>query len=50
MEPGMHALDIHFANFGKFRSAPIIFDDQGNIRWYLDVSFHGAMVGPFQKI
>ena len=50
MEPGMHALDIHFANFGKFRSAPIIFDDLGNIRWYLDLSFHGAMVGPFQKI
>ena len=50
MEPGMHALDIHFANFGKFRSAPIIFDDQGNIRWYLDLSFHGAMVGPFQKV
>jgi len=50
MEPGMHALDIHFANFGKFRSAPIIFDDQGNIRWYLDFSFHGAMLGPFQKI
>ena len=50
MEPGMHAMDIHFANFGKFRSAPIIFDDLGNIRWYLDLSFHGAMVGPFQKI
>ena len=50
MEPGMHALDIHFANFGKFRSAPIIFDDQGNIRWYLDLSFHGAMLSPFQKI
>jgi len=50
MESGMHALDIHFANFGKFRSAPIIFDDQGNIRWYLDFSFHGAMLGPFQKI
>lgn len=50
MEPGMHALDIHFANFGKFRSAPIIFDDEGNIRWYLDLSFHGAMVGPFQKV
>ena len=50
MEPGMHAMDIHFANFGKFRSAPIIFDDFGNIRWYLDLSFHGAMVGPFQKI
>ena len=50
MEPGMHALDIHFANFGKFRSAPIIFDDNGAIRWYLDLSFHKAMVGPFQKI
>ncbi|MEE2616599.1 MAG: aryl-sulfate sulfotransferase [Bacteroidota bacterium] len=50
MEPGMHALDIHFANFGKFRSAPIIFDDNGNIRWYLDLSFHKNMVGPFQKI
>ena len=50
MEPGMHALDIHFANFGKFRSAPIIFDDNGNIRWYLDLSFHKGMVGPFQKI
>ena len=50
MEPGMHALDIHFANFGKFRSAPIIFDDNGHIRWYLDLSFHKAMAGPFQKI
>ena len=50
MEPGMHALDIHFANFGKFRSVPIIFDDNGQIRWYLDLSFHKAMAGPFQKI
>ena len=50
MEPGMHALDIHFANFGKFRSAPIIFDDNGHIRWYLDLSFHKGMAGPFQKI
>ncbi len=50
MEPGMHALDIHFANFGKFRSVPIIFDDHGQIRWYLDLSFHKAMVSPFQRI
>ena len=46
----MHALDTHFANFGKFRSYPIIFDDNGDIRWYLDLSFHKAMIGPFQKI
>ena len=50
MEPGMHALDIHFANFGKYRSVPIMFDDRGEIRWYLDLSFHGKMVSPFQKI
>lgn len=50
MEDGLHALDIHFANFGKFRSAPMIFDDKGIIRWYLDLSFHGSMVGPFQKV
>jgi len=50
MEPGMHALDTHFANFGKFRSYPIIFDDNGDIRWYLDLSFNKAMIGPFQKI
>lgn len=48
MEPGMHALDIHFANFGKYRSAPIMFDDRGDIRWFLDLSFHGKMVAPFQ--
>lgn len=50
MEPGWHLLDSHFANFGKFRSAPIIFDDKGVIRWYLDLSFHGSMVGPIQKL
>lgn len=50
MEPGMHALDIHFANFGKFRSAPIMFDDRGDVRWFLDLSFHGKMVGPFQML
>ncbi len=50
MEDGLHALDIHFANFGKFRSAPIIFDDKGVVRWFLDLSFHGSMVSPFQKM
>lgn len=50
MEEGLHALDIHFANFGKIRSVPIIFDDKGVVRWYLDLSFHGAMVSPFQKM
>ncbi|MDH5475796.1 MAG: aryl-sulfate sulfotransferase [Cyclobacteriaceae bacterium] len=50
MEEGLHALDIHFANFGKILSSPILFDDKGVVRWYLDLSFHGAMVSPFQKM
>ena len=50
METGWHACDIHFANNGTFRSMPIIFDDQGVVRWYLDLSFHGKMVAPFQRL
>ena len=50
MEQGLHGCDIHFANYGKFRSIPLIFDDQGKVRWYLDLSFHGKMVSPFQRL
>jgi len=50
MESGMHACDIHFANKGTFSSGPIIFDDQGKVRWYLDLSFAGKMVSPFQRL
>ncbi len=50
MEPGIHACDIHFANNGKFNSGPLIFDDQGQVRWYLDLSFAGKMVSPFQRL
>ncbi len=50
MESGLHACDIHFANYGKFNSIPLIFDDQGEVRWYLDLSFIGKMVSPFQRL
>ena len=50
MEPGMHGCDIHFANYGKFRSIPMIFDDRGTIRWYLDLSSYGRMLAPFQRL
>ena len=50
MEDGLHGCDIHFANNGKLRSMPFIFDDQGVIRWYLDLSFHGKMLSPFQRL
>jgi arylsulfate sulfotransferase len=50
MEPGLHACDLHFANYGKFNSMPIIFDDQGVIRWFLDLSFANEMMSPFQRL
>lgn len=50
MEPGFHGCDIHFANFGKFNSIPMIFDDQGIIRWFLDLSFANEMMSPFQRL
>ncbi len=50
MESGLHGCDMHYANHGKFRSIPMIFDDQGIVRWYLDLSFVGQMVSPFQRL
>ena len=50
MSDGLHSCDIHFANNGKFKSLPLFFDDQGEVRWFLDMSFHGRMVGLFQKL
>lgn len=50
MEPGFHACDIHFANHGKFYSVPMIFDDNGQVRWFMDLGFIDEMVSPFQKL
>lgn len=50
MESGWHGCDIHYANYGKFHSTPMIFDDQGAVRWFLDLGFAGRMVSPFQLI
>ena len=50
MEPGLHGCDIHYANNGKFTSIPMIFDDQGIVRWFLDISFADQMVSPFQRL
>ncbi|NER09215.1 arylsulfate sulfotransferase [Muriicola jejuensis] len=50
MAGGMHGCDLHLANRGTFSSTPLIFDDEGNIRWYLDLSFAEKMVSPFQRL
>jgi arylsulfate sulfotransferase len=43
MEPGMHLIEMLISNFGKFHSYTIIFDDNGDIRWYMDLSSMGQI-------
>lgn len=50
MEPGMHLCDIHYAKNGTYDSRPFIFDDQGEVRWYLDLSFFGDIIWPIQRL
>lgn len=38
MEPGMHLVDLLIGNNGKFLTYTLIFDDAGQIRWYMDMS------------
>ena len=46
MEPGMHFSEMHIGNAGTFNSYPVIFDNNGDIRWYVDLSDIGAIVWP----
>ena len=50
MSEGLHAVDFHFAQGGRYHSCPFIFDDQGQVRWMLDLSFNERMAGPFQQL
>lgn len=43
MEPGMHLIEMLIANNGKFQSFTIIFDDAGDIRWFMDMSSTGQI-------
>lgn len=49
MEKGLHLIDLHFAQNGKYHSRPVIFDDEGIIRWYLDLSFFGNILYPISR-
>lgn len=44
MEPGMHFNDFHIGNNGIFNSYPLIFDNNGDIRWLTDLSDAGKAV------
>lgn len=48
MEPGMHFSEVHIGNQGKFNTYPMIFDNNGDIRWYIDFSDRNTIVWPIQ--
>ncbi|MDT0555513.1 aryl-sulfate sulfotransferase [Patiriisocius hiemis] len=50
MEPGWHLCDIHYAKNGVSVSRPMIFDDEGEIRWLLDLSSYNEIVWPIQRV
>ena len=50
MEPGLHFCDASFAQNGKFHTRPLFFDDQGEIRWFMDLSFFDLILYPIQRL
>lgn len=43
MEPGLHLLELLVANHGKFLPYTVMFDNQGVIRWFMDMSEQGQI-------
>jgi arylsulfate sulfotransferase len=43
MEEGFHLVDLLLANQGKFLPYTVMFDDQGVIRWFMDMSEQGQI-------
>ncbi|MEQ8524293.1 aryl-sulfate sulfotransferase [Gracilimonas sp.] len=48
MEPGMHFNEVHIGNSGDFNTHPIIFDNNGDVRWYMDLSEFGKITWPIK--
>lgn len=48
MEPGMHLLGMHLGYGDYFGTHPTIFDNNGNVRWHLDLSDKETILWPVQ--
>jgi arylsulfate sulfotransferase len=48
MEPGLHFSEVHIGNSGNFDSFPMIFDDNGDIRWVMDLTDFNSINWPVQ--
>ena len=44
MEPGWTLSDFSVGDNGTFRTHPFFFDNNGEVRWYIDTSFTGGMI------
>ncbi len=43
MEPGFHLIDLLIGKQGKFLPYTLMFDDQGVVRWFMDLSENGQI-------
>lgn len=50
MEPGMSLCGLSLGENGSFRSHPIIFDGNGDIRWHLDLTAFPKLSWPIQRL
>jgi arylsulfate sulfotransferase len=50
MEAGWTLSSLGIGGEGRFRSYPIIFDNNGDIRWYLDLSFLSDLGWPVERL
>lgn len=48
MEPGLHFSELHIGNSGRFNSYPFVYDDNGDIRWYVDLSELNTITWPIK--
>lgn len=50
MEPGWNLIEMSFGGNGRFRCYPMIFDNEGVVRWYLNLDFFEGFIAPFEPL
>lgn len=50
MEPGMTLSGFSVGNNGVYETHPFVFDSEGNVRWYMDLTALGGIVFPVQQL
>ena len=50
MEPGWNLIEMSMGGNGYFRFYPLIFDPNGQVRWYMNLDFIRGWIGPFERL